>query len=184
MLVAGREAGLAPQDPITQKTIDIVGWGSDASYTLPQRERAVLSGVTMAQPEDNGTWAIMSGWNTLQPPNDQVLINSDPQGTSAMMVILRIDGALDKLIRAWGKPLGLGGGRNLGQLSEAVVLSAWKSFWDSQLPTGQNTNTLIITYIPSSLSVVLEDGVRWRLTAEYKPNSEITQTFVTYNKVL
>lgn len=181
-LVVGREAGLDPQTPISQKSIDIIGYANEDDYTLAHREEAIRRGVTMAK-FDGANGVINTGWNSLQFPNDQNLINSDIEGTSPSMTVLRIDGALDKLIRAWGKPLGLGGGKTVSELNQATVLSAWRGFWENQL-AASNSNKLIVEYIPTSLTVTLEDNVRWRLSAEYKPNTEIYQTFVSYNKVL
>lgn len=166
----GREAGLAPQIPLTFKNIGIEG----EAHTLTKKdlELGLSNGVLMTRPFGS-SFEVVDGINTLQ--NDQLLVN--PDGTTYSKQLNRIERQLNKELVfnartvLFKKP----DGTNRNTLKAEDV----KTFVENYLNTKSvkdNQDNLIISF--RDVNVVLNQDA-YEVTYAFVANTEVKFIFFT-----
>lgn len=173
-VVLGRIAGLAPQVPITFKSIGIDG--EIHSLNSKEKTKALQSGVLCTYWDDDfKSFTVLQGVNTLQ--NNTYLVNAD--GTSYSIQLKRIESQINKeiIINAKKDLLGQRYGVNRNTLSEGIVRDWLISFLDSRTAKGFEDN-LIISF-PKDQVVVTRKQDAYDVRYAFSPNTEITKLFFT-----
>lgn len=161
----GREAGLAPQVPLTFKNISIDG----ERHVLNdiEKAKALKAGVLVSYP-DNGVFEVLKGVNSLQ--KNTFPLNDD--GTTHSKQLYRIAHQLNKeiLITAKAELLKNPDGTNRNTLSELDVQQWLKRFLAAKVaqPTADN---LILSFQDI---VVTRTTDAYRITYKFGPNTEIS----------
>ncbi len=164
----GREAGLEPQVPLTQKQILISG----VVHTLSEKQQdlCIDSGVLacyLDEDYDPARFVCLKGINTLQ--NNDNLINTD--STSASKQLNRITRQLNKelVINAKRRFFGNPNGVNRNTASIGDVTAFVQDFLGSKVATPQEDN-LILDF---KKIVVTVKGDAYYVTYEFEPNFEV-----------
>lgn len=170
--VAGRIMGLAPQVPVTAKSIDIDNIVSPLTYD--QQVRSLEKGVlTTVYSSDRKEFIVLQGVNTLQ--NNSFQLNSD--GTSFSIQLRRIAAQINKelIVNANIQLLSDPDGVNRNTLSERDLQEWVKGYLSRRLATDTEDN-LIISF---QNVVVTRNQDAYFCTYEFVPNSEINKLFLT-----
>lgn len=175
-LIMGLEAGLEPQEPLTNKVVSIRGVVHDMSKN--QRTVALQSGVLFLKQNRQNFWIVAQGINSTGEPKNKQLLWED--GTSFEKSMRRIDSAILKEIRTQAEALGFGGGGNRNTASVANV----KSFLETYLQTRISTpvqDSLLITYRNVQVEQVEDCN---KATFEIVKNSPINKLYFQAVSVL
>lgn len=169
-ILLGREAGLAPQTPLTFKNISIDG----ERHVLNDVEKSkALNGGLLVSYPDNGVFEILKGVNSLQ--KNTYLLNDD--GTTHSKQLYRIAHQINKeiIITAKAELLKSPNGTNRNTLSELDVQQWVKRFLASKVaqPTSDN---LILSFQDIA---VTRTSDAYRVTYTFTPNTEISFLFFT-----
>ncbi len=164
-IAMGREAGLAPQVPMTFKNIGVQG----VLHQLKDAEatNGLNAGVLMTR-TDNGGFEIVKGINTLQ--NNNFLVNSD--GSTPSKQIARIIRQLNKELIFNGKQtlLKKPNGSNRNTLSAADVKTWVEAYLTSKVANNINDN-LLLSWQNVVVTVV---GDAYNITYGVVPNFEVS----------
>ncbi len=166
----GREAGLAPQVPLTFKNIAIEG--EQHSLTDKEVEQALEAGLLVTRLYD-GEFECVKGVNTLQ--ENDFIFNED--GTTHSKQAKRIARQLNNelVINARRQLLKQTNGVNKNTLSAARLKSWTEAFLKTKIATPQNDN-LIISY---SNVIVTRVSDSWNVSYEFGVNGEVSFIFFT-----
>lgn len=167
--ILGREAGLAPQVPITFKSINIDG----EAHLLNDKQviQSLDAGLVVTRPVD-GSFDIVKGINTLQ--NNQFLINED--GTTHSKQIKRIARQLNKeIVINAQRLLKQESGVNRNTLSPLDVQKWLESYLTTKIATLAADN-LILSFQDI---VVTREQDAYRVNYSFVPNGEISFLFFT-----
>jgi len=168
--VLGREAGLAPQIPLTFKNIKI-----DAErHVLSEKQvvQALDAGLVVTRFQE-GTFDIVKGINTLQ--NNTFLVNED--GTTHSKQIKRIARQLNKEIvsNARRQLLKDPSGTNVNTLTKDDLKSWLAAFLRTKLAKPGLDNLIVNFY---DITVEREQDA-YKVAYKFQPNSEINFVLVT-----
>lgn len=166
----GREAGLAPQIPLTFKGLGIDG----EVHELNDREAttALEAGVLVSR-LDNGSFEIVKGVNSLQ--NNDYLVN--PDGSTHSKQLRRIIRQINKelVVNAKAQLLKNPNGTNRNTLSEEDVKSWTETFLQARCATDQADNLLI-----SFANVeVTSNQDAYEILYQIEANTEVSSLFFT-----
>lgn len=166
----GREAGLAPQVPLTFKNIDIAG--EQHPLTDKEVEQALDAGLLVSRLID-GEFECVKGVNTLQ--ENDFIINED--GTTHSKQLKRIARQLNNelIINARRQLLKQKNGVNVNTLSAARVKSWTEGYLKTKIATQQSDN--LITFFKNVTVTKVSDS--WRINYEFGANGEISFLFFT-----
>jgi hypothetical protein len=170
--VTGRICGLAPQVPVTFKSIKI--GGELHNLTKKERELALENGVLTTHFDSIvSAFIVEQGINTLQ--NNDNVVNED--GTSYSIQIRRITAQINKelIINARKELLGGSTGVNRNTLSTKFMEDWTKNYLERKVATTTSDN-LILSYRDVSVSRVQD---AYQVTYSIVPNGEITKLFFT-----
>lgn len=161
----GREAGLAPQIPLTFKNIGING--ELHSLNKKDVELGLESGVLMTRLDGN-SFEVVKGINTLQ--NNDFLVN--PDGSTASKQFARIERQLNKelVFSAKRDLLKKPNGSNRNTVSAEDVKTFTENYLKSKTATNQEDN-LLISY--QQVTVVRNQDA-YEITYAFEPNTEIS----------
>lgn len=166
---AGRILGLAPQVPITYKSLDIDGLQDELNDKdqLKADSAGVLATIWDA---DFGKFINLHDVNTLQAPNNDFVLNND--GASHLIQIERIKSQLNKelMINAKLDLLSDPAGVTRSSLSEEDAVEWTKVYLQRKL------GTLIIAY--RNVTATIQQDVIF-VDYEASPNTEIKSIFFT-----
>lgn len=168
----GRLAGLAPQIPLTNKSLGIDGLTSQ--LTEQDQERALEAGVLVTIFNDaTAEWVNLQGVNTLQ--NNLFQVNND--GTSYSIQIMRIAAQINRelIVNANLQLLNDPFGVNRNTLSATDVQGWVKGYLQRRVATDTQDN-LILSYQNTTVS---QEADAYFVTYEFVPNGEINKLFLT-----
>lgn len=172
-VVLGRICGLAPQTPVTLKSIDIDG--EVHKLTDLEKEYALAKGIlTTHYDGELGYYVVQQGINSLQ--NNEFLVNDN--GTSFDIAVKRIEAALNKeiVINAkrtfFGKPMD---GPNRNTVTEQDVKLWLNGFLKSRTASSLQDN-LIVRYDNIEVEV---KGDNYFITYDFVPNYSISKIIAT-----
>ena len=169
---AGRTAGLAPQIPLTNKSLNIDGVVHP--MTKVEKEQAVEGGVLCTNyNEYTGTFNVVQGINSLQ--NNTYLINADT--TSFSIQIMRIVSQINRelVINANSELLADERGVNVNTLNSGTLINWTKNYLQGKIATLEQDN-LIISY---DNVTVTKNQDAYFVSYEIVVNGEITKIFFT-----
>lgn len=168
-LVLGREAGLAPQIPITFKNLKIDG----VRHSLNDRQttQALDKGVVVFRFQD-GTFDIVKGINTLQ--QNTFLVNEN--GTTHSKQIKRIARQLNKeiVLNARRQLLKDPSGVNVNTLTKED-LKSWLIAFLRTKQARPGSDNLIINFYDISVERV---GDAYQVSYKFQPNTEVSFLFM------
>lgn len=166
----GREAGLAPQVPLTFKSIDIAG--EQHPLNDKETEQALEAGLLVSRLND-GEFECVKGVNTLQ--ENDFIINED--GTTHSKQLKRIARQLNNelIINARRQLLKQKNGVNVNTLSAARIKSWTEGYLKTKIATQQSDN--LITFFKNVTVTKVADS--WRINYEFGANGEISFLFFT-----
>ncbi len=166
----GREAGLAPQIPLTFKNIGING----ELHLLNKKdvELGLDNGVLMTRLDGN-SFEVVKGVNTLQ--NNSFLVN--PDGSTASKQFARIERQLNKelVFNAKRNLLKKPTGANRNTVSAEDVKSFTEGYLQSKVSNDQKDDLLI----SFQRVTVVRNQDAYEVTYEFEPNTEISFLFFT-----
>jgi len=166
----GREAGVAPQVPITFKNVNHDG----ETHPLNDKEvKAALRAGLLVSRREGGSFDITKGINSLQ--NNSYLVNDD--GTTHSKQIKRIARQLNKeiIVNAKEQLLKNPEGVNRNTLSELDVQKWIEGYLLRKIATPTADN-LILNFQEVT---VVRDQDAYKVTYKFTPNSEISFLFFT-----
>jgi len=163
----GREAGLAPQIPLTFKNLGIQG----ESHSLTDKEASIAldAGLLVSRFDDTGNgFEVVKGVNSLQ--NNQFLVNTD--GTTSSKQLARIIRQLNKeiVVNAKQQLLKKPDGSNRNTVSPQDVKTWLSGYLNSKVATNTSDN-LILTFGNINVKVV---GDSYQITYSFVPNFEVS----------
>lgn len=171
--VLGRMCGLAPQTPITFKTLGYAG--EVHSLSESEKETALSKGVLVtAYDHELSAFTIVHGINTLQ--RNSYVLNSD--ATSHLISLKRIGAQLNKEFEINVKRNLLGNqsaGPNRSTLSAAIIKNYAQEFLKRKTATSTEDN-LIISF-QDITSTFNQDALHIGYT--FVPNFEVNKVFIT-----
>ncbi len=167
--VAGRLGGLAPEEPITFKSLRIDNFIHE--LTVKERVKALQAGVLHSRNVVGMGNVVNQGINTLQNNSNQEIL---PDGTSFEISIMSIGAQLNKELILNLRPLFVGGNR--GRVTREDVKSFVESYLLSKSSKGDGESTLIIK--SENITVELSQG-SYAINYNYVPNGPINKLFVT-----
>lgn len=170
----GREAGIEPQVPLTQKQINIAATLhplSDKQQDLCI-DRGILATI-FDEDYDPGRFVCLKGVNTLQDNENLVNENS----TSASKQLRRIIRQLNKelIINAKRKIFGDENGVNRNTLSITDISVFVQDFLSSKIATPQDDNLIILF---QNINVKVQ-GDAYYVSYEFEPNFEVNFLLMT-----
>jgi len=170
--IAGRLAGLEPQVPLTNKSINIAGVVHP--MTKVEKEIALEGGVICTNyNEYMQTFNVVQGVNTLQ--DNERLINSNT--TSFSIQIMRIVSQINRelVINANTELLSDERGVNMNTLSPGTLVNWTKNYLQSRIATAEQDN-LLMSY--DNVTVTRQED-SYFVNYEITVNGEITKVFFT-----
>jgi hypothetical protein len=170
----GRLCGLAPQVPLTFKSIGIEGLVHN--LTSLQQEQALDAGIlTTIFDTDFNDFVCLEDVNSEQ--NNDYLIN--PDGTSPSIQVMRIAGQVnhDLIVNAKIQLLGQPNGVNRNTLSANYVKNWVMGFLQTKVATASQDN-LIVSFPGDQITVTLNQASYW-VSYAIVINNEINQLFFT-----
>ena len=170
--IAGRLAGLEPQVPLTNKSINIAGVVHP--MTKVEKEIALEGGVICTNyNEYMQTFNVVQGINTLQ--DNERLINSNT--TSFSIQIMRIVSQINRelVINANTELLSDERGVNINTLSPGTLVNWTKNYLQSRIATAEQDN-LLMSY--DNVTVTRQED-SYFVNYEITVNGEITKVFFT-----
>lgn len=168
--VLGREAGLAPQIPLTFKNIKIDAERHDLNEK--QVIQALDAGLVVTKYQE-GTFDVIKGINTLQ--KNSFLVNED--GTTHSKQIKRIARQLNKeiVLNARRQLLKDPSGTNVNTLTKDDLKSWLAAFLRTKLAKPGLDNLIVNFY-----DIVVErEQDAYRVSYKFQPNSEISFIFIS-----
>lgn len=170
----GRLCGLAPQIPLTNKSVGVEGLVHN--LTQLQKEQALDAGImTTYFDTDFNDFVCLKGVNSLQ--NNANLIN--PDGTSFSTQVMRIVGQInhDIVVNAKIQLMGQPNGVNRNTLSANYVKNWTMAFLQTKVATASQDN-LIISFPGEYITVTLQQDTYW-VSYAIVINNEIDKLFFT-----
>lgn len=171
-LVAGRLAGLQPQVPLTNKSLNVDGVVHP--MTKVEKERAIEGGVVCTNyNEYTQTFNVVQGVNSIQ--NNTHLINANT--TSFSVQIMRIVSQINRelVINANTELLSDEEGVNTNTLSPGTLVNWIKNYLQGRMATAERDN-LLMSY--GNITVTREED-SYFVNYEITVNGEITKIFFT-----
>jgi hypothetical protein len=166
-MVCGRTAGLAPQVPVTYKSISIKGLQDELSQS--DRVRALRAGVLHTRYVPQMGWVVNQGINTLAP-NDYLIY---PPGTSPEIQVMRIEHQMNKTIVQNSTPLFVGGNRNTVSPTD---IQAFVIGYLSSITATTQVDNLIISFSKVTVTLV---GSDYQINYCFVVNGPINRLFYT-----
>lgn len=167
----GREAGLAPQIPLTFKSISIDG----ELHNLTDKEAILgLNGGALMTRLSGNTFSCIKGVNSTQSPNNVFLVNTD--GSTHSKQLARIERQLNKeLIINLTQLLKKPDGSNRNTLNQFDVKAFVEAYLNTKVATTQADN-LILSYRNITVSFT---GDVLSITYGVVPNLEVSFVLIT-----
>ena len=167
----GREAGLAPQVPLTFKNIGIQG--ETHTLTVKEQKIALNSGLLVTKPGDSSGFEVLKGINTLQ--NNKYLVN--PDGSTHSKQLARIVRQINKEITVNAKEVLLKkpNGANRNTVSVEDVKEFVKTFLQDRVSKRDEDN-LLISF--RNVEVTLSQDA-YEIVYGIEANTEISFLFFT-----
>jgi hypothetical protein len=173
--ILGRQCGLAPQTPLTLKSVGIDSEAVTSQLDNAAQERALAGGV-LATYFDNelGYEVVLQGINTLQ--NNSYLVNDD--GTSFSIAVRRICAQLNKEIAIFLKRKFFGKdmvGPNRNTITQADLQAAVQGYLTRRVASTNQDD--YITGFGKIITSVNQDN--YSVSYEFYPNFEVNKMIVT-----
>lgn len=173
-IVLGREAGLAPQIPLTFKKIGIDGIKHELTYK--EKGKALDWGICATYYDtDFQRFTCLQGINTLQ--NNKYLVNEDATTFSNQMKRIIIQMNDDIKYNAKIQILGSTSGVNRNSVSENFLKNWTKMFLETKVANEIQDN-LILSFPQDKIKVTRSED-NYYVSYAVVPNNEITKIFFT-----
>jgi hypothetical protein len=173
--VLGRLCGLAPQTPLTLKSIGLDSEALASQLDSSAQERALAGGVLVTYFDDElGYEVVLQGVNTLQ--NNAYLVNED--GTSFSISVKRICAQLNKEVAIYLKRKFFGKdmvGPNRNTITEADLVAATEGYLTKRV-ANTNSDDYITGYGNITASISQDN---YSVNYEFYPNFEVNKMIVT-----
>jgi len=172
--VAGLTSGLQPYEPLTWKTVNVLGFStSGGDLNATSREDLITHGVLYGRMIKGVGYAINKGINTLQTNGSMIYKTVSGEATSPEVSIIRIKQQLVSELVQNSASLFVGG--TVATVTKEDVINFTKSYLKSRCSTTTSPNSLI-----SFQDVTVElSADAWSVYFGFTPNTPINHVFFT-----